>query len=120
MHDYYLSVSQGFWVELQHQISIVPKYTADRNKLISNQLKKINAILAKLDQHIAYGMYKGLLGLAEEVSKASGGFLRMGAESASEHEWVKLPMLTPIAEPEGAKEDAGRFDEKIWGEKNDV
>lgn len=100
LQDYYGQVSEGFWAELQHELSTLPADTAERNQAISNRLEKLNPVFAKLDNSIAYSLYKGLLGLAEETAKASGGFLRIGSIAAVEHEWVKLPMLTVITEPE--------------------
>jgi hypothetical protein len=79
-------------------------------------LEKLNPILAKLDAEVAYLLYHGLLSLAKEVAKASGGFLRIGAVSAAEYVLVELPMLTPIEAPEGMVAPVDH-DANIWGEK---
>ncbi len=112
LHEYYRSVSEGFWVELQHQMAILPSEIKARNKVVKGKLKNLNPILAKLDSVIAYSLYKGFLGLAEEVAKASGGFLRIGAVSATEQEVVSLPMLTPIVAPAGLAEEDEPFEEE--------
>ena len=117
LQAYYGLVSEIFWVTLRHEMTALPKDIAARNSLISTRLAALNPILAKLDNKIAYGLYKGMLGLAEETAKASGGFLRIGAVAAVEQEWVTLPMLTPVAKPASVKDEAERFDENIWGEK---
>ncbi len=113
LQEFYGSISEGFWVRIQHEMSILPTDAADRNDVLSERLSQLDPILAKLDHEVAYGLYKGLLGLAAETAKASGGFLRIGAISASEHEWVKLPMIAPIEGPEGTEEDKSAFDQNI-------
>jgi len=117
LQEYYRLVSEGFWVELQHQMSILPSKTAERNVLLVEQLKELNPILAKLSPVVAFNLYKGLLGLAEEVAKASGGFLRIGAISEAEHDLLNLSMLTPIEAPAELVAEQQDFDAKLWGEK---
>lgn len=116
LQEFYAAITEGFWARIQHEMSILPTDIADRSTVLSDRLSQLDPILAKLDQEIAYGLYKGLLGLAAETAKASGGFLRMGAISASEYEWVKLPMIAPIEAPDGTEEDKAAFDQNIWGE----
>jgi hypothetical protein len=116
LQDYYRAIAEGFWVKIQHEMSILPTDTDERSAVLSDRLGQLNPILAKLDHDLAYGLYKGLFGLAAETAKASGGFLRMGSVSSDEHEWVKLPMITPIKAPEGHEEDKNAFDQNIWGE----
>lgn len=118
LQDFYLEVAEGLWVDLQHLMSVLPADAEQRNQEIGKRLEGLNAIFPKLSSDIAYALYKGLLGLADEIAKASGGFLRIGAVSAKEQSLLKLPMIYPIAAPPGAEEAAqGRFDENIWGEK---
>lgn len=100
LQEYYRTVSESFWVDLQHELAALPAGIEERNEIISDRLAGLNPILAKLEPEIAYGLHKGLLGLAEETAKASGGFLRIGAISAKEHILVTLPMLTPIEKPD--------------------
>jgi hypothetical protein len=119
LQEFYRIVSEGFWVELQHQMQVLPPNVKDRNKLIIKNLKEINPILAKLDHEIAYSLYKGLLALAEEVAKASGGFLRIGSISKKEQDLLNLTMLTPIPAPERTTSESSDFDTNIWGEKQE-
>ncbi len=116
LQEYYRSIAEGFWVKLQHEMSVLPADTRERNAVLADRLGKLNPILVKLDREVAYNLYKGLLGLAAETAKASGGFLRMGAVSSEEHEWVNLPMIAPIEAPAGMEEDKSAFDKDIWGE----
>ncbi len=116
LQEYYRSISEGFWVKIQHEMSVLPTDIEGRSAVLADRLEQLNPILAKLDHEVAYGLYKGLLGLAAETAKASGGFLRIGAVSSKEYEWVKLPMITPIDAPDGSEEDKSAFDQNIWGE----
>jgi len=94
--EFYRVVVEGFWVKVQSEITHLPTDAAARNKELSDRLAKLNPILAKLNIELAADLYKGFIGLAEETAKASGGFLRIGAISAEESKWIKLPMLMPI------------------------
>ena len=74
----------------------LPKDPSTRNSAISESLSKLNQILPKLKLKIASGIYEGYIDFAEQVAKASGGFLRMLSVSAEESEWIGLPMIDPI------------------------
>jgi len=99
-NDFYKAVGENYSEKLDNLIASLPSETEARNKAISEQLARINDLLPKIDQHAAYGFYKGLTSFAEHVAKASGGFLRIGAISREEKRWIELPMITPIAKPE--------------------
>ncbi|MCY7330628.1 MAG: hypothetical protein LH618_18900, partial [Saprospiraceae bacterium] len=64
-----------------------------------------NTIFPKLEPKLAADIYKGFLGLAEETAEASGGFLRLGAISVEERQWINLPMLTPMVMEKTSQED---------------
>lgn len=96
LNEFYRVVVEGFWVKVHSEMAHLPTDPEIRNTEISKRLEGINPILAKLDIQLAADLYKGFLGLAEETAEASGGFLRIGAISAVEARWVKLPMLTPV------------------------
>ncbi len=74
----------------------LPKNLEERNKIIIKKLMRLNGIFPKLKLKIAAGIYEGFLDFAEQVAKASGGFMRMLAVSSEESEWIGLPMLDPI------------------------
>ncbi len=96
LNEFYRVVSEDFWNKVQDRLNRLPVDVEARNEAISRQLAAVNPILAKLDRELAADLYHGFVGLAEETAKASGGFLRIGAISASESRWVGLPMLTPV------------------------
>ncbi len=96
LQDFYKAVAVGFWERMQSLLESLPGDAGERNSLISNKLAALNPIMAKLEPFDGAAIYRSFKMLAEEVAKASGGFLRIGAVSAAEHQWVGLPMLTPI------------------------
>ena len=111
LRAYYDAANDGFYDRMKSTLADMPKDTTERNERLSEQLAHLNAIFSKLDPVLAGQLYKSYLGLAEETARASGGFLRIGAVSAAEHLWVKLPMITPVevialpAEPEEEEEE---------------
>jgi len=112
LNEFYRVVVEGFWMKVHSEMAHLPEDPAARNAEISTRLVRINPVLAKLDVQLAADLYKGFLGLAEETAEASGGFLRIGAISAEEARWVKLPMITPIIAP---KKDDG---DDEWEDEN--
>ncbi|NOT36108.1 MAG: hypothetical protein HOP11_01885 [Saprospiraceae bacterium] len=74
----------------------LPSNPEERGKEISKRLSKLNSILPKLKISIASRIYESFIEFAEQVAKASGGFLRMLSVSAEESVWIGLPMLDPI------------------------
>lgn len=120
LHEYYQQVDEHFNDKLNAELNQLPAGVAERQAVLSSKLEQLNAILPKLNPEIAYSLYKGLLGLAKETAKASGGFLRIGAISASQYEWVKLPMIHAVAKPAHYHEnEPDDPDENIWGGKED-
>ena len=99
LNEFYRIVSNGFLEKVDAKLAELPTDTERRCQDVAHQLSKINPILAKLDQQIAADLYLGFLALAEETAESSGGFLRIGAISAVEEQWLGLPMLDPIEAP---------------------
>ena len=110
LNEFYRIVSNGFLEKVDTKLAELPADTERRCQDVAHQLSKINPILAKLDPQIAADLYKGFLALAEETAESSGGFLRIGAISAVEAQWVKLPMLDPIAAPPKPAEEEAEED----------
>ena len=96
LRPYYDTANDGFYDRMKSTLADLPQDTAERNERLSEQLAQLNAIFSKLEPVLAGQLYKSYLGLAEETARASGGFLRIGAVSAAEHRWVKLPMITAV------------------------
>ena len=105
INEYYRVVATGFSEKIEKSLAALPAETEERNMQIAEKLAALNPVLAKLEMHLAASLYKSFVSLAQETAKASGGFLRIGAISAAEHQWVKLPMLTPVLLPQGESEE---------------
>lgn len=114
LNEFYRVVVEGFWARMQSEITHLSQDTNARNRELSWRLSKLNPILAKLDIELAADLYNGFIGLAEETAKASGGFLRLGAVSAEEDKWMKLPMLTPIVAPKKQHDEADEEEKDEW------
>ncbi len=115
INDYYRVVAETFLDKLDEVLAELPAGVEARNAIIAEKLGALNPILAKLDTRLGAVLYKSYIVLAQETAKASGGFLRIGAVSASEYQWVKLPMLTPVLTVGEASSD----DEDNVSEKED-
>ena len=112
VNDYYRVASEDFLNKLDKVIAALPADAAIRNAEIASRLGAVNPILGKLEEHLAAALYKSFVVLAQETAKASGGFLRIGAVSAAEHQWLTLPMLTPILVPDEPKASGEPDEEK--------
>lgn len=96
LHGFYEQVGDSFETNLDSIIKSAGNSPQERTKHISEKLKLINPILAKLDDKIAYLIYKDLLSFAKHVARASGGFLRFGSISKAEKAVISLDMLDKV------------------------
>ena len=110
LNEFYRVVVEGFWVKVNDFMAELSTDTEVRGQEIARRLARLNDVFPKLEPQLAADIYKGFLGLAEETAAASGGFLRMGAISVEERQWIKLPMLTPVVVADEKQED--RVEEK--------
>ena len=110
LNEFYRIVSNGFLEKLDAKMEELPTEVERRSQELARELTQINPVLAKLDLQIAADLYKGFVALAEETAESSGGFLRIGAISPEERQWLGLPMLTPIAAPK----KQGQEEQEEW------
>jgi hypothetical protein len=96
LQPYYEQVEAGFDQSLEALNSELPGDNNLRNELISDKLEALNPILAKLHPKVGAQLYKGFIRFAQEIAKASGGFLGFMAVNPAESKWIGLPMLVPI------------------------
>jgi hypothetical protein len=99
LNDFYDEVHANFAIRFRDLIKHLPTETAKRQEVLSTEIGKINAVLAKLDALTAFKVYTSFKSYADQVARASGGLMGFHAISHDEAEWVGLPMITPIAEP---------------------
>jgi hypothetical protein len=96
LNEFYSVVSNDFLPKVDAVLEHLPADADQRNTILSDQLAKLNPILAKLGEPLGADLYKSFVGLAKETAKASGGIFRFGAINAKEKPWIKLPMLIPV------------------------
>jgi hypothetical protein len=116
LNEFYRVVVEGFWVKVNGFLAELPMDTEARGQEISRRLEQLNTIFPKIDVQLAADLYKGFRGLARETAEASGGFLRLGAISIQEKQWIDLPMLNPILAPKSSVEDP----EDNWEEEDNI
>ncbi len=100
LQPFYQSVETRFKSTLDLCINELPREASIRNKIISDRLQSLNPVLFKVNPIIGAQLYKGFVRFAQEIAKASGGFLGFMSVNAEEAKWVKLPMLKPIISEE--------------------
>lgn len=91
--DYYKIVGADFEDKLKILIQQYPVDADDRNPLIIEELKKLNAILPKLDKNFAVDIYQSIRDIARQVAEASGGLLGYLAVGYEESKFVSLDMI---------------------------
>ncbi len=96
LRDYYAKASQNFEENFRKLIESLPPNTDQRSAELSKRLTALNPIISRLDNDLAYDLYKSYLSFAKHVAKASGGWLRMWSISNAEKKFVDLPMLDEV------------------------
>lgn len=96
LNEFYEDVSVDFSENLQSWISKLPTDTAERTRIISDRLEKLNPVLAKLSPKVGAIAYDSLVSFAKHIANASGGILRFFSVSREEKKLLDLPMLNQI------------------------
>lgn len=104
LQGFYEKVEAAFDQNLGDLNSTLPGDIELRGEVLAQKLGDLNPILAKLHPKVGAQLYKGLIRFAQEIAKASGGFLGFMAVNTAESKWVDLPMLTPIEYEEDEEE----------------
>lgn len=71
----------------------LPADAEEREKDLIEKLSGLNAIMDKLDRHVAIDFYKSLRSFALRVALTTGGIFGMNKINYHEKEIIKLPML---------------------------
>ena len=96
LKSFYTDVGQDFHGKLHKMIDDMPDDREERQAILSENLSKLNSILAKLEPSVGALLYDSFVSFASHVAKASGGFLRFFSVSAEEKKVIKLDMIDPI------------------------
>ena len=96
--DFYKMVAKDFESELQRLIHELPSSAADREPIISKELRRLNRIFVKLDKPFAIKVYGSLKDMAKRVAEASGGILGYMSVSYEEAKMLELEMINDPSE----------------------
>jgi hypothetical protein len=96
LKGFYKDVGDDFHERLHNMIAVMPENNEERMALLTENLKSINPIMAKLDPSVGAPLYDSFKSFAKHVAKASGGFLRFFSISAEEKKYIDLKMITPV------------------------
>lgn len=102
--SFYENVESNFNSNLDALNASLPGDAVLRNEVIAEKLRLLNPILSKLNPKIGAQLYRGLIRFAQEIAKASGGFLGFMSVNTAESKWVELQMINPIAHEEDEEE----------------
>jgi len=111
LNDFYNEVAKDFKQRFEAEIKSLPDNTEEARKCLSEDIARINDILPKLGPDISYRMYKSFTTFAKHIAKASGGFLGFFSIDSEEAKLIDLPMVNPIAKPEGYIEKQAETEE---------
>ncbi len=99
LKEFYKQIDANFKVKFTEFVNYLPKDTDARQKMISENLSKLNPILEKLDPIVAFHLYTSYRTYAKGVADASGNIFGFHFIHNEEKPWLNLPMINPIAEP---------------------
>ena len=91
--DYYKMVAENFESDLHRLIDELPDSAAQRNPVLTKELRRLNRIFIKLDTPFATKIYGSLRDMAKRVAEASGGILGYMAVSYEEAKLLELEMI---------------------------
>ncbi len=90
---YYNIVARAIETNLKGYRAILPDDGEERNKIILEKLKQVNALWSRIDQTLAIELYESLKMLAKRVAEASGGILGYRRVSPEEAELLDLKVI---------------------------
>jgi len=93
LHNYYAEVEKFLKDAIDQHIRTLPQNRIDRQRIISEELSRLNEIFSKLDKGFAAELYKSYLSFATSVAKSSGGVLGYAAVSPEEERLLGLDMI---------------------------
>lgn len=93
LQDYYKAVAGNFHKKLEITFRNLPDDREQRNKILSDQLEKLNTIFPKVEKSFAVQLYSSLKNFAKRIAESSGGFLGYGSISEEERQYIDLHMI---------------------------
>ena len=96
VQEYYKHVDEHFNEYLDQYLHHYGSTSMNSKEIInnvSNDLKKVNEVLPKLNTELANSLYESFKSFAVHIAKASGGIFQMGSISPEEQELLSLDMI---------------------------
>ena len=97
LSDFYKIVGENFEDKFVKLIDDLPSGTEPRIDAISEELRKLNFILPKVDKNFAVKFVASLKDLAKKIAEASGGVLGYLSVSYEESKLMELKMINEIS-----------------------
>ena len=94
LFEYYEKIENTFDSKVAEVIAAYPKDTEQRTRALSEELSKLNPVLAKLEKIFAKSLLDNWKNLADAIARASGGFLGYFNISGKERKLIDLPMIS--------------------------
>lgn len=91
--EFYRIIHEDFEDKLKIVMQGLPVTVAERNKLIVEELTKLNGIFRKLDKNFVKDFHWSLKFIAEKIAHSSGGLLGIKKVGEEEEQFVDLPMI---------------------------
>ena len=91
--DYYKEVSDRFETKFNELLETLPDDAAARTQDITQELRKLNFILPKIDKNFAVKFHASLKDLAKKIAEASGGLFGYLSVSYDEAKLMELKMI---------------------------
>jgi hypothetical protein len=91
--EFYHLVNEDFEDKLKIVMLGLPVIADERNRLIVEELSRLNDVFRKLDRNFVKDFHWSLKFMAEKIADSSGGLLGLKKVGEEEERFVDLPMI---------------------------
>ena len=91
--DYYKQVNTDYEDKLKMTIANLPSDAKQREKLIIEEISKVNAIFPKIEKSFAIKLYASVKEIAQHIAEASGGVFGYMSVGYEESKLIELKMI---------------------------
>ena|SRR5690606_41613550 len=93
IRDLYQEIDHDFESRLNNLIDELPKTLEEREKVLIEELSKLNRIFHLIDERLSHKYYLSLLSFSAYIARAAGGVFGIDRVSFREEKFVHLPMI---------------------------
>lgn len=91
--DYYQQVNTDYEDKLKMTIANLPSGTKEREKMLIEEISKVNDIFPKIETSFAVKLYASLKEIAKHIAEASGGVFGYMSVGYEESKLIDLKMI---------------------------